>query len=102
MVAAAAEQILGVCFADRTRVDPAMFEAAVALAEHRRPVPGCDESLLAAARSLMRIVAHCGRYEAMMAAIGVPVLLIGVRRTGWFRWRRSAGRPRCSRPGTVS
>jgi pimeloyl-ACP methyl ester carboxylesterase len=54
-----------------------VLEASTALAEYRRSVPGCDESLLAAARSLMRLLAQRARYEAMMAAIDVPVLLFG-------------------------
>jgi pimeloyl-ACP methyl ester carboxylesterase len=40
-------------------------------AQHR------DESLLTAARSLMRVVGRPRRYFATMAAVGVPVLLIG-------------------------
>ena len=65
------------CFADPARIDPAMLEASTALATHRRTIPGTDESLLAAARSLMRVAAQRQRYEDLMAALSVPVLLIG-------------------------
>ena len=89
----AVQRVIELCFADPSRADPAMMAASTALAEYRRSIPGCDESLLAAARSLMRLLAQRARYEAMMAAAGVPVLLIGgdqdrlvpaasVRRTG--------------------
>jgi pimeloyl-ACP methyl ester carboxylesterase len=73
----AVQRVVDVCFADPSRANPAMLEASAALASHRRTMPGCDESLLAAARSLTRFTAQRGRYEAMMAAIKVPVLLIG-------------------------
>jgi pimeloyl-ACP methyl ester carboxylesterase len=70
-------RMIDLCFADPSRATPEMLAASTALAEYRRTVPGCDESLLAAARSLMRLLAQRARYEAMMAAIDVPVLLIG-------------------------
>ncbi|MDQ2875583.1 MAG: alpha/beta fold hydrolase [Actinomycetota bacterium] len=73
----AVERIIGLCFADPSRADPAVLAAGVALVEHRRSMPGCDESLLAAARSLMLVLARPRRYWAMMAALAVPVLLIG-------------------------
>jgi pimeloyl-ACP methyl ester carboxylesterase len=73
----AVQRVIDLCFADPSRATPALLEASTALAEYRRSVPGCDESLLAAARSLMRLLAQRARYEAMMAAIDVPVLLIG-------------------------
>lgn len=69
-------RVLALCFADPGRADPAMVAASVALARYRRSMPGCDESLLAASRSLMRILARRQRYSAMMAAVTAPVLLI--------------------------
>ena len=50
--------------------------AAIALAEHRRSLGGKEESLLTAARSLMRVLLKANHYRAMLAGIGVPVLLI--------------------------
>jgi pimeloyl-ACP methyl ester carboxylesterase len=71
------QQIIELCFADPSRADPAMLAAATALATYRRTMPGCDESMLGAARSLLRIGAQRQHYEAVMAAIEAPVLLIG-------------------------
>jgi pimeloyl-ACP methyl ester carboxylesterase len=73
----AVRRLVDLCFADPSLATQAMLDTSTALAEYRRSVPGCDESLLAAARSLMRLLAQRARYEAMMAAIDVPVLLIG-------------------------
>lgn len=70
-------RVIDLCFADPSRADPAMLAAATALAEHRRSMRGGEESLLAAARSLMAVVAQRRRYEAIMASIDAPVLLIG-------------------------
>jgi pimeloyl-ACP methyl ester carboxylesterase len=70
-------QVMEMCFADPSRIDPAMLAAGIALATHRRTMPGCDESMLAAARSLLRVGAQRQHYEAMMATIDVPVMLIG-------------------------
>jgi pimeloyl-ACP methyl ester carboxylesterase len=73
----AVQRIIDLCFADPSRADPAMVTAAIALAVERQAVPHRDESLLAAARSLMRVVGHRRRYFTTMAAVQVPVLLIG-------------------------
>jgi pimeloyl-ACP methyl ester carboxylesterase len=73
----AVRRVVALCFADPSRADPAVLRASVALAEHRRSMPGRDESFLAAMRSLMRVLAQRQRFWAMAAAIGVPVLLIG-------------------------
>jgi pimeloyl-ACP methyl ester carboxylesterase len=73
----AVQRIIDLCFADPSRADPAMVTAAIALAVERQAAPHRDESLLAAARSLMRVVGRPRRYFATMAAVGVPVLLIG-------------------------
>jgi len=73
----AVQRIIDLCFADPSRADPAMVTAAIALAVERQGAPHRDESLLAAARSLMRVVGRSRRYFATMASVGVPVLLIG-------------------------
>lgn len=73
----AVRQTIELCFADPSRADPAMVEAAVALVRRRRDTPSRDEPLLAAARSLLRVVGRPRNYWAMMAGIRVPVLLIG-------------------------
>ena len=73
----AVRQQIELCFADPSRADPMLVEAAVALARRRQGTPRRDESLLAAARSLLRVIALSRRYWAMMAGIDVPVLLIG-------------------------
>jgi pimeloyl-ACP methyl ester carboxylesterase len=71
------QRIIDLCFADPDHADPAMAEAAVALAELRETAHGTDEALLVAARSLMKVASQPGRYEAVMAGLGAPVLLIG-------------------------
>jgi pimeloyl-ACP methyl ester carboxylesterase len=73
----AVRQQIELCFADPSRADPAVVAAAIALARRRQDTPSRDESLLAAARSLLRVLGRSRRYWAMMAGIDVPVLLIG-------------------------
>jgi pimeloyl-ACP methyl ester carboxylesterase len=73
----AVQSVIDLCFANPARADPAMVTAAVALAVERQSAPHRDESLLTAARSLMRVVGRPHRYFATMAAADVPVLLIG-------------------------
>jgi pimeloyl-ACP methyl ester carboxylesterase len=70
-------RVIELCFADPGRADPAMVAAAVELAEIRQNVRGKDESLLAAARSLMKVASQSQRYWAKMASLRGPVLLIG-------------------------
>jgi pimeloyl-ACP methyl ester carboxylesterase len=73
----AVQRLTELCFANPARADPVLQTASIALAAERQAVRHRDESLLAAARSLMRVVGHSRRYYATMAAISVPVLLIG-------------------------
>jgi pimeloyl-ACP methyl ester carboxylesterase len=78
----AVRQLIELCFADPSRADPAMTAAEVALAAQRRAASAHDlsagrASFLAAERSLMRVLGRRTRYREKMAAIGVPVLLIG-------------------------
>ena len=78
----AVRQLIKLCFADPSRADPEMTKAEVALAARRHPANSAQASarariFLAAARSLLRVLARRGSYNAKMAGIGVPVLLIG-------------------------
>jgi pimeloyl-ACP methyl ester carboxylesterase len=76
------QQLLQLCFADPSRADPEMIRAEVALGTKRHPATPAQASararvFLAAARSLLRVLARRGNYQKMMAGIDVPVLLIG-------------------------
>ncbi len=73
----AVQRLTELCFANPARADQAMQAASVALAAERLSAPHQNASLLAAARSLMRVVGRSRRYFATMAAVDVPVLLIG-------------------------
>ncbi len=75
----AVQRIVGLCFADPSRADPAMLTASIALATERQsePVRARDQAFLAASRSLMRVVGLRRRYWEMMASVQIPVLLIG-------------------------
>jgi len=79
----AVQRVIDLCFADPSRIDPAMFAASIALAAERQSQRqgqdqrARDEAFLAASRSLLRVVGRRGRYWQMMASIRVPVLLIG-------------------------
>jgi len=76
------QQLLRLCFADPSRADPEMIRAEVALGTKRHPATPAQASararvFLAAARSLLRVLARRGNFQKMMAGIDVPVLLIG-------------------------
>jgi len=78
----AVQQTYQLCFADPSRADPELIKADVALAAQRHPATPAQATarariFLAAARSLVRVPARRQRYNAMMAGINVPVLLIG-------------------------
>ncbi len=75
----AVQRVIELCFADLSRVDPAMLTASIALAAERQnqPAPAREQAFLAASRSLMRVVGFRRRYWEMMASVRVPVLLIG-------------------------
>jgi pimeloyl-ACP methyl ester carboxylesterase len=78
----AVEQLVELCFADPSRVDPEMTKAEVALLTRRHPATSAQATarariFLAAARSMFRVLARRQRLNAMMAGIDVPVLLIG-------------------------
>ena len=75
----AVQRVIELCFADPSRIDPAMLTASIALAAERQSqdLHARDEAFLAASRSLMRVVGLRRRYWEMMASVRVPVLLIG-------------------------
>jgi pimeloyl-ACP methyl ester carboxylesterase len=78
----AVRQLLELCFADPSRADPEMIKASIALTARRHPATATEASarariFLAATRSLLRVLSRRGTYNAMMAGIDVPVLLIG-------------------------
>jgi len=75
----AVQRVIDLCFADPSRIDPAMFTASIALAAERQSqgARARDEAFLAASRSLMRVVGLRGRYWQMMSSVRVPVLLVG-------------------------
>jgi pimeloyl-ACP methyl ester carboxylesterase len=78
----AVRQLIQICFADPSRADPEMIKAEIALATRRHPATAAEASarariFLAAARSLLRVLGRRQKYQAMMAGIDVPVLLIG-------------------------
>jgi pimeloyl-ACP methyl ester carboxylesterase len=62
---------------DPVAADPEIIEASTALSDLHRAGRGADEALVVAARSLRNVASQPRRYEAVMAAIDVPVLLIG-------------------------
>ena len=75
----AVQRVIELCFADPSRIDPAMLTASIALAAERQSQDqrARDQAFLAASRSLMRVVGARRRYWEMMASVRVPVLLIG-------------------------
>ncbi|MDK3255822.1 alpha/beta hydrolase [Blastococcus capsensis] len=66
-------QLVGV---DPDQVPSHVIDRSVTLLEERRDVAGMDRAFLAAARSVLRVLADPRRYRAAMAAIDVPVLLV--------------------------
>ena len=70
------QSVVDLCFADPGRADPRVVDAGVVLAGKRRETPRQEAAFLGAARSLMRLLAAPARYQALMRAIDVPVLLV--------------------------
>lgn len=69
--------VTNLCFADPTRADPAVLDAAVELLAYRRThIPEAQLAYLAAARSLLRVLQQGRRYAALLHGIDVPVLLV--------------------------
>ncbi len=76
------KQLVELCFADPSRADPELVRAEVALSTKRQPATPAQAAarariFLAAARSLLRVLARRGNYQKLMAGIDIPVLLIG-------------------------
>jgi pimeloyl-ACP methyl ester carboxylesterase len=72
----AALDLLRLCCVDTDRVPAAVIEQHVALAHVRRGYHEVDDAMLAAARSLMWVLARRRRYAAILAGIADPVLLL--------------------------
>nr|WP_202881326.1 alpha/beta fold hydrolase [Pedococcus badiiscoriae] len=70
------QSVVNLCFADPSLADPAVVDAGVVLATHRRTVPGQEAAFLGAARSLMKVLAVPRRYRSTMRSIDKPVLLV--------------------------
>jgi pimeloyl-ACP methyl ester carboxylesterase len=69
-------ETLVLCGVDPKAVPPELIERSVTLLDERKDVQGMDRAFLAAARSLLRILADSRRYRRAMAGIDVPVLLV--------------------------
>lgn len=73
----AAYETLRLCCVDASRVPQAVVEQHIELARHRRELDAdIDAEMIVAARSLMWVMARRRMYDAMLAAIRVPVLLL--------------------------
>lgn len=73
------QRVLGtvaLCFADPSRADPAVIDAGVELAAWRRQLVGQETEFLGAARSILAMLRRPRRYDALIAAIDRPVLLV--------------------------
>ena len=71
-----AMDVLRLCCVDPTRVSPVVLEQHMEVARVRRGYPDVDVQFLAAARSLMGVLARRKSYLAAMGSITVPVLLL--------------------------
>lgn len=69
-------ELLHLCGVDPDTLPPEVIDRSVSLIEERRDVEGMDRAFLAAARSLLRLLADPRRYRAAMAAVTAPVLMI--------------------------
>ena len=73
------QRVLGtiaLCFADASRADDELVRASVELAAWRRTTPAPEADFLAAARSLLAVLRRPRRYDALIAGIDRPVLLV--------------------------
>jgi pimeloyl-ACP methyl ester carboxylesterase len=68
--------MLRLCGVDPATLPASLIDRSVALVEERRDVGGMDRAFLAAARSLLRVLADPRRYRQAMAVVDVPVLLV--------------------------
>jgi pimeloyl-ACP methyl ester carboxylesterase len=70
-------EVLHLCCVDSSRVPPDVVAAHVALARERlASMPWANDALLVAARSLMGELRHRQRFEALVAKVTQPTLLI--------------------------
>jgi pimeloyl-ACP methyl ester carboxylesterase len=69
-------ETLQLCGVDPDAVPTEVIERSVSLLQERKDVEGMDRAFLAAARSLLWVLADPRRYRRDMAAIAVPVLLM--------------------------
>lgn len=72
----AARSLLALCCADPSRVPEEVVDLHIGLAEKRREYVDVDSEMIAAAQSLMFVLADRRKYAAMQKAIDVPVLLL--------------------------
>jgi pimeloyl-ACP methyl ester carboxylesterase len=73
------QRVLGtiaLCFADASRADEELITASVELAAWRRTTPAPEADFLGAARSLLAVLRRPRRYDALIAGIDRPVLLV--------------------------
>jgi pimeloyl-ACP methyl ester carboxylesterase len=68
--------MLRLCGVDPDALPAEMVDRSVALIAAREDVPGMDKAFIAAARSLVLLLADPRRYRQAMAAIAVPVLMV--------------------------
>jgi pimeloyl-ACP methyl ester carboxylesterase len=68
--------VLRLCGVDPDALPPEMIDRSVALIAAREDVPGMDKAFIAAARSLVLLLADPRRYRQAMASIRVPVLMV--------------------------
>jgi pimeloyl-ACP methyl ester carboxylesterase len=67
---------IALCFADPSRADDDVIAAGIELAAWRRTVPAPEADFLGAARSLLGVLRRPRRYDALIASIDRPVLLV--------------------------
>jgi pimeloyl-ACP methyl ester carboxylesterase len=68
--------MLRLCGVDPDALPAEMVDRSVALIAAREDVPGMDKAFIAAARSLVLLLADPRRYRQAMAGIAVPVLMV--------------------------
>jgi pimeloyl-ACP methyl ester carboxylesterase len=68
--------LLRLCGVDPDALPAEVIDRSVTLLEERQDAEGMDKAFLAAARSLLRLLADPRRYRAAMAAVTAPVLII--------------------------
>ena len=73
---AAANDLLRLCCADASRVPDDVVRQHVEVAEHLRQHVDVDAELMAAAQSLMWVLADRGHYQRLQRSLTVPVLLL--------------------------